>query len=453
MLRAWVAAVIALTMTAPVALSQGTTRCTVEPQPGRDNHTSSQQLPSKEYNTFVGGGLIVRCPSRGIVLKADSAELYGDEKRNFLLGHVSYDEPRLSMTSDFLTYYTSDERIVATGNVHGRLPSGSTLVGPQVDYKRLVPRIRPRAQTLATGRPTVTIVQRDTSGKEQPPIDVVGNTIFMDGDSLIYGSGNVQITRPEVNATGDSAFINSGTEIMQLMRNPIVNGTRGRPFRLVGTKIDLFSKDKKLQRVIARARAQAHSQDLTLTADTIDLRIRSDSLERAFAWGKSRARAVSPTQNMIADSLDVQMPEQRVREVHALHKAFAEGRADSTKFKADTTNWLRGDTIFAYFDTLPPVDTSKGPEIRKLVSKDSAEAYYHMAAQDTTLHRPAINYVRGETITIDFNEQQVAQIAVDGRVSGIYIEPSADTTRAKTNQRTPARPPSRPGAVPGVRRP
>jgi hypothetical protein len=69
--------------------------------------TNGVQLPSKEYNYFIGGGLLVRCPSRGITLKADSAELYGDEKRDFLVGHVSYDEPRLSMTSDFLTYYTA----------------------------------------------------------------------------------------------------------------------------------------------------------------------------------------------------------------------------------------------------------------------------------------------------------------------------------------------------------
>jgi len=453
MRRPLISAAMAVAMIAPVGRGQGTTRCTLEPQPGKDTRTSTVQLPSKEYNTFVGGGLLVRCPSRNITLMADSAELYGDEKRDFLVGHVSYDEPRLKMTSDFLTYYTAEERIVASGNVNGRLPSGSTLKGPQVDYKRAVPRIRTRPQTLATGRPTVTIVQRDTSGKEQPPIDVVANTIFMDGDSLIYGSGNVQIARPEVNASGDSSFINTGTEIMQLMRNPVVNGTRGRPFRLVGVNIDLFSKDKKLQRVIARARAQAISQDLTLTADTIDLRINQDSLERAFAWGKSRAHAVSPTQNMIADSLDVQMPGQRVREVHALHKAFAEGRADSTTFKPDTTNWLRGDTILALFDTLPPVDTTKGPAIRKLISTDSAEAFYNLAPQDTSLHRPAINYVKGHKITIDFNEEKVAQIAVDGRVSGVYLEPSADTTRTRANSRTQARPPARPAPVPGVRRP
>ncbi|HEY7236525.1 MAG TPA: hypothetical protein VH539_20355 [Gemmatimonadaceae bacterium] len=414
------------------------------------------KLPSGEYNTFVGGGLVVVCPSRGITLKADSAELYGDEKRNFLVGHVSYDEPRLSLTSDFLTYYTAEERIVAQGNVHGRLPSGSTLTGPLVDYKRAVPRIRTRPQTTATGRPTVTIVQRDTSGKEQPPINVVANTIFMDGDSLIYGSGSVQITRPEINSTSDSSFINTGTEIMQLLGNPVVNGTKSRPFRLVGERIDLFSKNKKLQRVLSRSKAQANSQDLTLRADTIDLRIREDSLERAYAWGASRAHANSPTQNMVADSLDVQMPSQRVREVHALHKAFAEGRADSTSFRADTTNWLRGDTIVAYFDTIPPVDTTKGPAIRKLVSTDSAEAFYNLAPQDTALHRPAINYVKGRVITISFEEQKVSRIAVDGKVAGIYLEPSADTTgraNARPGQRNPARPPTRPVPTPGVRRP
>lgn len=454
MRRAFAFAATACATVVSSAYAQDRTRCTSEPT--HDTRSNLVKLPSGEYNTFVGGGLIVHCPSRGITLKSDSAELYGDEKRDFLVGHVSYDEPRLSLTSDFLTYYTTEERIVAQGNVHGRLPSGSTLVGPLVDYKRLVQRIRTRAQTTATGRPTVTIVQRDTSGKEQPPINVIANTIFMDGDSLIYGSGSVQITRPEVNSTSDSSFINTGTEIMQLLGNPVVNGTKSRPFRLVGERIDLFSNNKKLQRVLSRSKAQAKSQDLTLQADTIDLRIREDSLERAYAWGRSRAHANSPTQNMVADSLDVQMPSQRVREVHALHKAFAEGRADSTSFRADTTNWIRGDTIVAFFDTIPPVDTTKGPAIRKLVSTDSAEAFYNLAPQDTALHRPAINYVKGRVITISFVEQKVSQIAVVGKVAGIYLEPSADTTgRANTRpgQRNPARPPTRPVPTPGVRRP
>jgi hypothetical protein len=275
---------------------------------------------------------------------------------------------------------------------------------------------------------------------------------------LIYGSGAVQITRPELNATSDSAFINTATENMQLMRNPVVNGTRGRQFRLVGDRIELFSRNRKLERVISQARAQANSQDFTLRSDTIDLRITNDTLDRAFAWGRGRAHALSPTQNMTSDSLDVRMPGQRVREVHAVRKAFAEGKPDTTKFRADTTDWLRGDTIFAYFDTLPPPDTGKGPEIRRLVASDSAQAYYHIAPNDTALHRPAINYVKGQIITIDFDSAKVASIVVDGvsgKVAGIYLEPTADTTGTKTAPRrtTPGvvRPPARP--TPGVRRP
>jgi lipopolysaccharide export system protein LptA len=455
MRRALLGGSLAIIALATAGRAQDRTRCTMVPT--QNTRTSSVQLPSKEYNTFIGGGLIVRCPSRQITLKADSAELYGDEKRDFLVGHVNYDEPRLTLTSDFLTYFTAEERIVAAGNVHGRLPSGSTLTGPQVDYRRAVPRIRTRPQTLAVGRPTVNIIQKDSTGKEQPPVEVIANTIFMDGDSLIYASGQVQITRPEINATSDSAFINTGIEIMQLMRKPIVTGTRSRPFRLVGERIDLFSKERKLQRVISQSKAEANSQDLTLRADTIDLRITNDLLQRAFAWGPSRAHANSPTQNMIADSLDVHMPAQRVREVRALRRAFAEGHPDST-IRADTTNWIRGDTIVAYFDTLPPVDTTKGPAIRKIISTDSAEAFYNLAPSDTSLHRPAINYVKGHQITINFDEQKVADIAVEGRVTGIYIEPSNDTTRARPNARpgttrTPARPPTRPAPTGAVRRP
>jgi lipopolysaccharide export system protein LptA len=434
--------------------AQGMTACNTEQQ-----RQVQIKLPSGEYNNFYGGPVTVRCPSKSITLKADSAEIYGDEHRVYFVGHVHYLEPRLELYSDYLTYYQLEERILAVGNVDARLPTGSKLRGPQVDYRRVAPRIRTRAQALATGRPTVTIVQRDTSGKEQPPIDVVANTIFMDGDSLIYGSGAVQITRPEVNATSDSAFINTGTENMQLMRNPVVNGTRGRPFRLVGDRIELFSHDRKLERVISQVHAQANSQDFTLRSDTIDLRLANDTLEHAYAWGKGRAHALSPTQNMTSDSLDVRMPGQRVREVHAVRKAFAEGRPDTTKFHADTTDWLRGDTIFAYFDSLPPTDTSKGPEIRRLVASDSAQAYYHIAPNDTALHRPAINYVRGQVITIDFDSARVATIVVDGvagKVAGIYLEPTADTTGTKANTRrgnTPQimRPPSR--SVPGVRRP
>jgi hypothetical protein len=52
-------------------------------------------------------------------LRSDSAEQYPD--RDFLVGHVVYDEPRFHVTSDYLTHYPTDERIVAVQNVNARL--------------------------------------------------------------------------------------------------------------------------------------------------------------------------------------------------------------------------------------------------------------------------------------------------------------------------------------------
>lgn len=445
------------------------TYCTQEQLP--NSHHTGVKLPSGQYNDFWGGGVLVRCPGKKIVLKSDSAEIYGDEKRIFLVGHVHYTEPRLDLLSDFLTYFMPQERLVATGSVHATLPTGSKLDGPQAEYFRAVPKVRPRAQINAVGRPTVTLVQRDSTGKPSPPTTVLANTMFMDGDSLVYAGGQVVITREDYGANGDSAFIDSGRETMRLMKNPAVQGKRSdHPFRLVGNLIDMFSHERKLQRVISRGAAVATSQDMTLRSDTIDLRVDQDLLQRADAWGASRARATSPTQDMTADSIAVIMPAQRVREVRSFRKAFAEGKPDTTKFRLDragkdTTDWMRGDTIVAHFDTTPaPKDTAKSPDIRQLVSTGDAKALYHLAAQDSCIREPAISYVTGRQIVVDFDSRQVSLVTVDGLpakdASGLYLEPAADSTNAceqakkGTKVATPAtrEPTARPGARPAPRR-
>jgi hypothetical protein len=336
-----------------------------------------------------------------------------------------------------------DDRIVAVGDVKARLPSGSTLEGPVAEFKAASPRIRPRRQIIAKVRPTITIVEKDSTGKPAPPMVVVADSVFMDGDSLIYGSGQVIITRPEMRATADSAFIDQGRETMKLWVKPEITGKKDRPFSLVGHVIDLFSKNRKLQRVIARDSAKAVSDSMTLRSDTIDLRIRNDVLDHAYAWGKkSRARAESPSQNLLADSLDVLMPDSKVRRVRALRGAFAEAKVDTTRFKPDSSDrhdWLRGDTIVAHFDSATAKDTSKAPSIRQLVSSGHASSYYHLAPSDSGERRPAIDYLLARSITIDFNNQKrVATVTAVDSVSGVYVEPRADTTARRTKAKAPA---------------
>jgi hypothetical protein len=442
-----------------IAGAQEATRCELLQTPEMTTRISGTQT-----TTFAGGGVHISCPGRRITLRSDSAELYAND-RVYLVGHVQYDEPRFHLEADFLTYWIQPERIFAVQNVRGRLPTGSTMQGPQMEFLRAVPRVRARQQLTATGRPTFSIVERDAQGREQPPVNVTANTVFMLGDSLFYGSGNVVIQRPEITARSDSAFIDSEREFMRLMREPRIDGTRGRPYSLTGQIVDVFSANRRLQRVRSNGNAVATSQDLTLRSDTIDLRVTDDLLQHAISWsgGERQARAVSSTQSMIADSIDVVMPQQRVRVVRAIRSAFAEGRADTLRFRADTTNWLRGDTIVAYFDSTAQRDTTKGPAIEQLHAIVDAKAYYHLSPQDTTTRRPAISYVTGREITLTFKDRTVSNVSIQQQTGGVYLEPATDTAAvnraagqrpgSRTSPAGTTRPPAPRTAPPPTRRP
>lgn len=464
MMRRWASLGLSACAIAPgLRAQQRPTPCELVQQPV--TRLTVDSLPGQGQVVFVGGGagsVIIRCPARGITLKGDSAERFSDHDQ--LIGHASYDEPRFHVTADFLNYFPTDERVVGAGNVHAHMANGSTLDGPQAEYRRAVPRIRPRAQMSAIARPTINIIEKDSTGKPEPPTVVVANTVFVDGDSasLIYGGGQVTITRPDMSATGDSAMIDEAKEFMHLMRTPKLTGKKDRPFTLTGDLIDLYSRNRKLQRVIARAHATAISDSMTLRSDTIDLRIANELLDHAYAWGASRASVVSPSQNMIADSLDITMPDQRIQLVRAVNKAFAQGKPDAKHFVVtppDTMNWLRGDTIVAHFDTArAPRDTSRNPQIKQLVATGDASSFYHMAPSDTTQRRAAVNYVIARLIKIDFDSQQVATVTTVDSVQGVFIEPRADSTprrsgAAKPATGAPATPPKTPTKSPTPARP
>ena len=433
------AAAIALVASAPVAAQNASTRCSMDSQ-----RMSADSTPGVGQVGFAGGTVVIRCPARGIVLRGDSAERYPDHDQ--MIGHAAFDEPRFHVTSNFLNYFPATDIVRAVGDVHAQLPNGSTLIGPVAEYRREIARVRHR-QVLAIARPTINIVQRDSTKKATDTTVVVANQIFMDGDSLIYAGGQVLITRPDVATTSDSAFIDQPHDVMHLITRPTLKGRRQKPFSLTGELIDLYSKNHKVERVISRSNAVALSDSMTLKADTIDLRVRNDVLDHAYAWGtKDRARVISANQNVLADSLDVLMPGQKIQLVRALRKAFAQGKPDTTRFRtegADSTDWLRGDTIVAHFDSVAPRDTSKTPAITLLVSSGHASSLYHIAASDSAEKRPAINYVDARTITIHFEHQRVATVTAVDSVHGIYIDPKADsTTRPKPSGGPPAKRPT-----------
>jgi hypothetical protein len=407
--------------------------------------------PAGKRVTFLSGGIVGHCIGQGNTLTADSAEYYESEGRLYLVGNVHYTEPRATVTSRTMTYYQNDNHLHAEGDVVAVMTNGSTLRGPSVDYYRSTPQ-RPLATMIAVGRPAVTLVQKDTTGRGRPAdtAHVVANRIAMEGDSLVYASGRVQITRPDLLATGDSAFLDTGRDFARLMREPMVKGVGAHAFRLTGGVIDVYSKNRQVERVVATPNGHALSQDLELVADSIDLRVANNQLERAIAWGKTRAHAVSPDREIIADSIDVIMPAQRVREVRALRKAYAESNPDSGVV-SNQRDWISGDTIIARFDSIPPTDTSSRPRVRQIVAVGNARSFYQMKNSKGPANEPTVNYVRGRVIDIEFEDRKVATVTVIDQATGVMIEPATQPAPGKTTTPTPAKP-SAPLKLPGVKR-
>ncbi|MFL5509249.1 MAG: hypothetical protein ACJ79J_06600, partial [Gemmatimonadaceae bacterium] len=254
--------------------------CDLELPTGTGTRANVITDPATNKRTiYLGQGVVAHCIGQGNTLTADSAEYYETEGRLYLVGNVHYTEPRATVTSRTMTYYQGDNHLHAEGDVVGVLSNGSVLHGPVADYYRSTQE-RPLAKVFAPGRPRVSLVQKDTTGRGRAPdtANIVANQINMVGDSLVYASGRVEITRPDLLATGDSAFMDSGTDFARLMREPAVHGNGSRAFTLTGGVIDVYSHNRQVERVVATPKGHALSQDLELVADSIDLRVQNNVL-------------------------------------------------------------------------------------------------------------------------------------------------------------------------------
>jgi hypothetical protein len=404
---------------------------------------------------YLGGGLVGNCRGQNINIVADSAESYEASDLHILIGNVEYREDKYTITSKRATYYKSEERLVFQDSVRAKLTKdAATLEGPHLEYLRAIRGLRDKARVVATQRPLLTYIEKDSLGKELPPITMLSNTIIGEGDSTFIGVGDVRIERTDVLATGDSAMLDGARRFSRLMKGPVVQSRGEDPFTLKGRVIDLFGEARELDRVVAVDSASAVSDQFNVVSDTIDLRLEDRKLNRAFAFGPSGARATNPDRDIIADSLDIIMPNQQIRELRAVGKAFAESDPDTVKIRSVERDWIRGDTLIALFDSLAPADTSQ-PDVRELFASGQASAYYQVAADSTNRSRPGINYVTGRIIRLVFKDKEVETVTVTDQVSGVYLAPlPADSAarRAAPGARPPdptTRRPPRPREQPG----
>ncbi|MEP7381938.1 MAG: LptA/OstA family protein [Gemmatimonadota bacterium] len=404
---------------------------------------------SEKYTSYFGGGVVGHCREQDITITADSAEFYDQNQLYYLLGNVKYREKRVNLDADKLTYFRAEERLLAEGNVVVVMSDSSTMTGPRAEYFRAVRGVRPRQRIVATMRPTLKLYEADSIGTRRgEPVILVADQINGEGDSLFVAWGKVELDRTDILARGDSAILDNARQFSRLMKQPYVESKGNDKFTLRGREIDMFARNKQVERVLSKDSAVAVNQDLTLASDTIDLRVKGNQLQRAYAFGPGAASAVSKERTIIADSLDVRMPGQKLREMYAVRNAYAETDPDSTKIKSTERDWLRGDTIVARFDSIPAADTSTRPRIRDLLASGSASSFYQVA-NNKGEDRPGMNYVRGREIVVDFSSQVVQTVTVVDSAAGIFLEAVPDSVA-----NLPTKPPrGKPGKASTKKRP
>jgi hypothetical protein len=136
--------------------------------------------------------------------------------------------------------------------------------------------------------------------------------------------------------------------------------------------------------------------------------------------------------------------------------AYAQSVPDTTRLHTTEHDWLRGDTIFAYFDSSAKVvnDSASQPAIETLLAVGHARSFYQIAPRDTAAIGPAINYVRGERINVAFANRTVDSVTIIGQAAGVYADPTtpkADSI-ARAQQEQGARS-AQPRSAPAPQRP
>jgi hypothetical protein len=381
-------------------------------------------------NYFAGGNVRLSCRGQRISMKSDSVAAYGGNVVQFI-GNVKYRDSTLTMDADFGTYYKVGERWEARGRVvTHNLKSGSGLTGPSLDYFREVKGVRDTLEMYAVSRPKIRYFAEDSAtAKEVEPYIIVADRVRFKGSDRLWAGGKVTIDRSDFAARSDSLRLDTGkgSDGALIGGEPILRGLGPDSFRLSGRRVDLALERRELKRLVAKGSGHAINRDWDLVADTIVLDLKQRKLEQTLAWGtQTKPFATSPQYAMRADSLALDTPGQKLREVRGFGGAWLGGDIDSVTKDRD---WMKGDTLVAKFAARDSAGTARSV-LSRIEARRGAQSY-HLDPNAKAPRRPSINYSRGDAIVVTMRAppaEGVERVDIRGKVDGIQLEAAADST-------------------------
>jgi hypothetical protein len=417
--------------------------------------------------TYVSTPNLV-CPD-GVRIRADSAASYQSSNYVQLLGNVRFEDPDRRLTTQTAEYFTAVGRLQARGSSELVQKRDSSAVrGEEMIYERAGPD-RARSQLdVRGGRPTAYLymsadsVEVRTGGQtSRVPYDVAADRILLEGDSLFRAMGRVEIYRNDLQAFGDSAEYDQTAGSLRLMANAlmILNGRE-----LKAEVITAAVPGDVVEEVEARHNAVLTAEGLRLQGPLVRVFFTDGVMERLVAVpitrgvvvpdslppvespsteaNRSRPMGVADDFEIVADSLDMLVPGEVLDRINATGSARAESATRDSLNTPDTppfarTDWMEGDTIIAMFTrgaqnsvsgVAAPDSVREQYRLERLMAVGEARSFYRSEPNDSTRdrgdRRPAVHYVTAAAITLELDNGAIAKMDVRGQLEGIHAEPT-----------------------------
>lgn len=277
-----------------------------------------------EHVTYLSGRYLWTCGSA--TMQADSAIKRDGPHQVELFGRVVYEDTIRTLRSDRLLYFQLSDFVIAEDEVElERLVDGSTLTGPRVEFLRAVSGVD--AFTTAPGRPTVLFYPEQ--GESREPFVVEADAVVFAGENEARFAGNAVITRSDLNARADTAYLTREDGLGLMWGEPWIEAEG---IRLEGDTIRFRSEREELQAVHALGGGYASGEDFEVRAEAIDIALDNREVENVWAYGEGVGEAASGSHVLYGDSLHFVMYQSRIDTAYAVGEAVAIQR--DTAFEA-----------------------------------------------------------------------------------------------------------------------
>jgi hypothetical protein len=420
---------------------------------------------------------VLNCPG-GLVLRANFATLSQDDGTLTLTGRVFFRDSVSQLDADFARYDSRDRHLQAQGNVVLRdLATGSTIQGPWLDYFRESPtRPEPRIEVYS-GRPRTTLVRAGADGAAPDTTVIDSDALTIFGSTRYNARGNVDLQRGDLRGLGQEMTYQEDLGVLRLQREASLITEE---YSLTGDDLQAELTGDTIRLVTARGDARLDAEEMQVEAALVRIEFEAGEVHRLIAStlpaeeGGSvvQARALSPDFLLVADSIDALAPGQQIERLIAVGRAYSErltppvadaggdtlavdaplSAAPSTDAAADVRDWMRGDTIRAYFSAAPAAEAgadtavaaadmaavpTRGERVLEQVvavgtQETPASTLYRVPDERDPAAPAGLAYLVAHEIRVTLVGGEVRQVDADGEIRGLYLQPEGAAGRNPT---------------------